>query len=505
MSCPSTDPGRSDRSGLLQELSWLPGLDRRFVADRRHEGYTVVGASFSAPALDEQAAERVARTVRTAALEARSRRGVNEVIPAIAAAASRLAEPDDPFGAAAIEAVRLASGCGVDAAAEILREHARGWTDAALARLIESELGDASYLDGPVHVGPLGRRRRAVGPPLIHLVLAGNVPGIGVTAAIRCLLVRSGVLCKLPSGEPWLVGLFARALHEVDADLASSLAATWWPSGEPAAGSRPLDGAAEPAADVWVKHSSKVIVYGGEAAVRAYRARVPASTPLEVYGPRLGIVLLGPAASRDELDGLARDTFAYDQAGCVSPRLVYLLGDSSPGGSDASVGDLLTRLAAALSKQADAHAPGRLTDAEAVAIREARSRLQFDPDGGEVRGPDDLSWTILYRPRIGTYSEALPRVLWTYGAGGVEELGALRSVLEGRVQAMGVAGLGPAVESRVEELAVELGVSRVTRPGEMAWPPPDWRHDGRMQLVPLVRWTDFELGPIERIESERGR
>jgi hypothetical protein len=26
----------------------------------------------------------------------------------------------------------------------------------------------------------------------------------------------------------------------------------------------------------------------------------------------------------------------------------------------------------------------------------------------------------------------------------------------------------------------------------MAWPPADWRHDGRMQLMPLLRWTDFE-------------
>ena len=472
----------------MTDPAWLPGLDEHFVAHRRHEGHTVVGAPFLTPALDDRAADRVARTVRKAALAARTGRSTAEVIQAVATAAARLAEPDDTYGRAAIEAVRRASGCGANEAADVLRQQARGWTAAALARLIDSELGDAGYLDGAVQVGPLGRRRRAVGPPVIHLVLAGNVPGIAVTAVIRCLLVRSGVLCKLPSGEPWLVGLFARALHDVDAELARSLAATWWPTPDPAAAA-------------WTKHSGKVIVYGGEAAVRAYRTSVPPSTPLEVYGPRLGIVLLGSTVTDAELSGLARDTFAYDQAGCVSPRLVYVLGDSTDGDVEPWTQDLLDRLAVALSDQASTSGPVRLTDREAVAIREARSRLQFDPDEGEVRGPDDLSWTVLYRPRPGTYSEALPRVLWTYAAEGVEELGSLRSVLEGRVQAMAIAGLEPAVESRAEELAVELGVSRVTRPGEMAWPPPDWRHDGRMQLLPLVRWTDFELDPTERIES----
>ena len=476
----------------MTDPAWLPGLEEHFVPDRRHVGQTVVGASFATPVLDDRAADRVARTVRTAALSARTGRSTAEVIQAVATAAGRLAEPDDPYGRAAIEAVRRASGCGANEAADVLGQQARGWTAAALARLIDVELGDAGYLDGAVRVGPLGRRRRAVGPPVIHLVLAGNVPGIAVTAVIRCLLVRSGVLCKLPSGEPWLVGLFAHALHDVDAALARSLAATWWPT-------------PGPAADVWTKQSGKVIVYGGEAAVRAYRASVPPSTPLEVYGPRLGIVLLGSTVTDAELSGLARDTFAYDQAGCVSPRLVYVLGASSDGGSGAWARELLDRLAAALSAEASGSAPGRLTDGEAVAIREARSRLQFDREAGGVRGPDDLSWTILYRPRTGTYSEALPRVLWTYAADGVEELGSLRSVLEGRVQAMGIAGLEPAVECRAEELAVELGVSRVTRPGGMAWPPPDWRHDGRMQLLPLLRWTDFELDPTERTESERGR
>ncbi len=480
---------------LRDDPAWLPGFERTMDPERRFAGRTVAGASFHAPALEEAQYARVAEHVRAKALEVRASHRVADVVAAVAAAAGRLADPDDAFGEAAVDAVGRASGCSVPAARELLREHARGWTTTALTELLEEELGDPGFLDGPrPDDARPGRRRRAVGPPLIHLVLAGNVPGVAVTAVIRCLLVRSGVLCKLPSSEPWLVGLFARALHEEAPALGATVAATWWPTSSRA--DVPDGVHAADAAAAWTNRSGKVVVYGGDEAIRATRVRTPPSTHIVEYGPRIGVALLGSGATDRELEGLARDTFAYGQAGCVSPRLVYMLSEDEPlppgTGSQQRIARLLDRLAIALSDQAMAASALRLTDEEAVAIREARSALQFDAEAGEVRGPTGLEWTLLYRRKTDTYSEPLPRVLWAYGLAGVEELGELRRVLEGRIQALGIAGLPPATERRAEELAVELGVSRVTRPGEMAWPPPDWRHDGRMQLLPLVRWTDFE-------------
>lgn len=476
-------------SGATSEPAWLPGLDGSAGLDgseKRHAGATAAGATFTAPILDRVEATRVAEQVRAAALAARASHETADVVDAVATAAARLADPGDPIGKVACTAVQRASGCQGAAAEELLREHAKGWTKGALTDLIVDELGDAAILDkAQPDEGLAGRLRRAVGPPLAHLVLAGNVPGVAVTAVIRCLLVRSGVLCKLPSSEPWLVGLFARALHEEDPALAATLAATWWPTSD----------IPHSAAEVWTKRAGKVIIYGGDEAVLALRAMTPPSTPLVEYGPRIGIVLLGPGTTDAQLAGLAADTFAYEQAGCVSPRLVYLLsehGSGEPAAASEKSRALIERLGSALSTRAAGDGRAPLTEAEAVAIRVARSALQFGAEEGEVRGPAELAWTMLYRRGAGTYSEPLPRVLWVYDLGGIEELGALRGVLEGRIQAMGLAGLEARVERHAEELAVELGVSRVTRPGRMAWPPPDWRHDGRMQLLPLVRWTDFE-------------
>lgn len=458
---------------------WLPGLSADFDPKNRLDGTTGAGATYWVPQLTDAESVTVAEAVRTAAFAARRTHRTADVVVAVARAASRLADPEDSYGRAALDALEAATGCSRASAAELLERNAAGWTAPVMSALIRSEFGELAILDEPrPDPGQAGRRRRAVGPPVVQLVLAGNVPGVAVTAVIRSLVVRSGVLCKLPSSEPWLVGLFARALHEDDPALAATMAATWWPADVPG-----------PVAHEWTKRSGKVIVYGGPDAVRAIRARTPPAIPLVEYGPRVGAVILGPETTESELEGLARDTCAYDQAGCVSPRLVYLLGTRS----EAEVDALLERLGNALSEEVARLAPVDTTDEEAVDIRAARARCQFDAtDDARALGPADLTWTVLFRARATAFSEPLPRVLWVYGIAGLEELDRLRGVLEGRLQALGVAGLSDIDRRRAEELAVELGVSRVTPPGAMAWPPADWRHDGRMQLLPLVRWTDLE-------------
>jgi hypothetical protein len=435
------------------------------------------------PTLSATAAAAVADHVRTAALDARRTHRIADVILAASTAALRLADPGDPLGAATVAALGRSGGWSPQAARQLLDDNARGWTARCLASIVFSELEDPALLDAP-QADPErpGRRRQAVGPPALLLVLAGNVPGIAVTAVIRGLLARSAVLCKVSRDEPDLVGLFARALAEADPALANTIAATWWPAGNPG-----------PAATEWTKRCGKVIVYGGADAVRGIRAGTPPEIPLIEYGPRLGIACLGKTVSDGELAGLAADVCAYDQAGCVSPRLVYLLGDSSDKEPDAASDSTIERLAAALGAESAASPGVSLSDSEAVAIRAARARFQFAGDGvASALGADDLSWTVLYRSAPESYSESLPRTVWAYRVSGPDDLRRLGEVFEGRVQAVGVAGLQPADRQAIEELAVEWRASRVVRVGQMAWPPFDWRHDGRMQLMPLLNWTEFE-------------
>lgn len=468
----------------------LPGAGDLSGTTRR-EGTTGAGSGFRAPELDDGTARDVADEVRRAALEAREALGIRDVVRHASRAARRLADPDHDAGRTAIELVRHELGWPAGLAEETISGMGEIWSEAALWGVLEDELGDPTLLDGygpPAELGTLTRRRRAVGPPLLLVVHAGNVPGVAITAAIRGLLARSGVLSKTPEEEPGLLPHFARTLAAESPLLGRSLAATWWAG--PAGSSEGRE---------WVKQASKVVVYGGYSAIEAMRGRVPAGTDLVAYGPRIGIGVVLP----DAVDGsgsapraLARDVLAYEQRGCLSPRLVYVLGDD-PG----PFGEALADALAVESERRPRPDPGL---ADAVTHRALRAEAEFRRHAGEEAGApraltseSDVAWTVLMggsdrRP----VSEGASRVVRVHSVEGVGALGRILAPLEGRIQAIGYAG-GEGL-TRVADLAALLGVSRVAPFGTMAWPPADWRHDGRHQLLPLLRWTDWEEAGGER-------
>jgi hypothetical protein len=461
----------------MLEAWHLPGLNDAPAAWL--EGHTRAGAAFRAPDLSAVEAAAVAVTVREAALEARAARDTEQVIDAVSAAAMELVG-DGPHGIAARELLKAELGWDERLARETLGGMARAWTVEALTGIVEQELGGPEVLDGFVadpHWHGAGRRgRRAIGPSLVLQVLAGNVPGVAITAALRTLVVRSGVLCKLPEEEPGILPLFARVLAGVDPLLGRCVAATWWP------------GASFPAAwREWAKRAGTAVVYGGETTVEAVRSSVPAGTKLVAYGPKTGVAVVLLDTARGAARGLAHDVCAYDQQGCVSPRLVFVVGDT--------VDAFVDELADALDERTRKHPPPEPTPTDAVSIRAARAAFEFAgyEDGrSAVKSPGEaLAWTILVSQRPDVRSEPLPRTVWVHP---VPDLHALEDVLrplDGRIQTLGYSGTEGLQE--LAHLATGLAVSRVAPFGSVAWPPPDWRHEGRHQLLPLVNWTDFEI------------
>jgi len=444
-------------------------------------GRTRAGTAFRSPALSAPDAAGIADAVRHAALEARATRSTEQVIEAVATAGGKLAG-EGPEGMAGLELLRVELGWDDGLARTTLEGMARNWTATALRNLVNRELGGAAVLDGfaadDSWTGPGLRRRRAAGPPVLLQVLAGNVPGVAVTATIRALVARSGVLCKLPEGEPGLLPLFARLLDSVDPALGGCIAATWWP------------GASFPAAwREWAKWAGKAVVYGGDSTIEAVRAGLPAHTELVAYGPRTGVAVILPDAGTGSAELLARDVCDYDQQGCVSPRLVYVVGSAAA--------PFARRLAGALDDLTRDRPPPSPTESEAVGIREVRAAYEFGGYAGGASGVeapgDSLVWTVLHAEAPAARTDALPRVVSVHSVGDLDELAGVLLPIAGRIQALGYHGSAQA--ERLAELGVHLGVSRVAPVGSIAWPPPDWRHEGRHQLLPLLNWTDFETAP----------
>jgi hypothetical protein len=489
-------PGAGDEAE--EAPAWhLPGL-RASPREEWHAGETPTGRGFRAPSLTRADADRIAESVQSSALRARRERSVDDVARAAGEAALALADPTTAEGRRARALLGEELGWPEPMAAETLERMARGWSPTALRRLLRRELGDAALLDRFVpdedgfdsperasgaarrEEGALRRSRTAAGPPLLLQVQSGNLPGVGIAGILRGLLVRSGMLVKTSRGKPGLAAEFARSLARRDPLLGRSLAVTWWPGGE-----RP------PAARSWTKRAGKVIVYGGDEAVTGVRSMLPPGADLVAYGPKVGVVVVleDAAGAPGVAEALARDVCAYEQRGCVSPRLAFTVGEERREA-------LAEELAGALGSIVKDTGRARIAPAEASAIRGLRSEVELGAHGQDARvmGPvDDVGWTVITgsRPRIET--RALPRVVRVYSAPDLKAWGRLLQPLRGRIQAVGYAG-----ESGRAQLAREaalLGACRVAPVGRIAWPPVDWLHDGRRQLLPLLRWTELEEPP----------
>lgn len=498
--------GRPTMTGRGARPFHLPGLDDPGGLPLRR-GRTAAGWTFAVPRLGADHAASVAATVRSAAMRARRERSTAGVVEAASRAAGRLVDPGDEVGRRARELLARELGWPGELVAETLEGMGRVWSERALLEVLEVEVGGASALDGfgdgePVPSasaaavpGGIGRRRRAAsGPPLQVVIAAANVPGVAVTAAIRGLVARSGLLLKAPEAEPGLLPLFGRVLAEEDPLLGACLAATWWPGGSDAAEER-----------AWTSRAGLVVVYGGADAVRHVRRAAAPHADLLAYGPRIGVgvVLPDAAGGGGPWPGrLARDVCAYEQQGCVSPRVVYVLGEEPSPFAEA--------LASALEEEVRRLPRPSPTEEEAVALRSLRAEAEFreyaaegrdagrgpapagGPGGAALSGGDAAGWTVLVEGSAPPRSEGLPRLVRVHPAAGVGRLEELLRPVEGRLQAVGYAGARGA--ESVARLASRLGAARVAPFGTVAWPPADWRHDGRHQILPLLRWTDWE-GP----------
>lgn len=418
----------------------------------------------------------------------------------------RFLDSNDVLRREALELLPGTSGLSAEMAVAVLDGMAADWTEARLSALLGAELGDAAVLDGFVDRGgmngapPRGRRVMAVGPALCVQIVAGSVPGVGVSALLRSLLVKGPTLLKPGRGDAVLPVLFARGLGEADRALAAALAVVYWPGGE-----RDLEDAALARADV-------VTVYGSDATVRDLRARAPVTARFVAYHHRVSVGVVGSDAltvtgADASAADVARALALFDQRGCVSPQLIYV-----EEGGQRSPEEFAEALARALAEIEAALPTGPLGPAESSSLHQTRgtAELLAASAGGRVIHGDAASWTVLLEPRhgasapsepTGTPEAAPPYAAYPATAAGrvarvrplasVEALPRLLAPLSGHLQTVGVAGLGDRLEGVARSLAT-VGASRVVPFAAVPFPPPWWHHDGGGPLTDLVRWIDLE-------------
>lgn len=413
---------------------------------------------------------------------------VSRVIRAIDAAAQCLSDPAESERTAVLRSLTAITGMSAAMAGHVLDRIAADWRASALEQLLRDELGGPAAIESFVHQPGGSRRARVVAPPLGLHVFSGNVPGIGVTSIVRALLVRSAVLAKTAAGEPALTPAFARLLARADPEVGSCVAVTYWRGGE-----RHLEDAA-------LARANLLVHYGGAGSIAALRARAPAHVRVVEHGPRISFALIdatGAAPIDRAPTDLAAAVALFDQQGCVSPQLAWVIGDADAASHLArATADALERIQHDLPR-------GRIDAAEAVAIRELRTRAEFAGIAGrrtQVWGPADLLYSVILSDETSFEGTCLNRTLLVKHVPDLETLLEVITPYSAALQTVGVAGFA---SDTIEQLAARLGeagVSRVAPIADMPWPPPAWHHDGRGPLRELISWIDLE-GEIFRAEN----
>jgi len=407
-------------------------------------------------------------------------RSAHDVIAALGAAGERFLDPQDAVRREALAGLPAASGLSEAMCTAVLDGMAADWTTARLEALVAAELGGPAALDGFVAHGP--RRAMAVGPALSVQIVAGGVPGVGVTALLRSLVVKSPTLVRPGRGDTLLPTLYARALAAIDAALAESLAVATWPSAS----------AAHTAAAL--ARAEVAVVYGSDETVREVRAVTPATTRLVEYHHRVSIGVVGrDALGPSQFEATARDVATavaqYDQRGCVSPQIVFV----EEGGA-ASPAEFAESLARALTELATTLPSGPLDTSAASTLQQARATAELATAAsgrGFVRHGRAAPWTVVLQRGAQTATPTAGRFARVCPVADANDVAALVAHVGPHLQTVGVAGLGARTEAVARALG-HVGASRLAPFASVAYPPAWWHHDGRGPLLELVRWVDLE-------------
>lgn len=433
----------------------------------------------SVPVLTAPQMQALACRVRKAAAIHLRPMPVAEIIDAVDRAMARLLDRNDTYRQQAEAWLPVVSGYDADMVRLGLTGFFKTFRAAQLKRFVAEDFANPAVLDG-FQPAAKGGAVRAFGPDLLVHSWAGNVPALSLWSLVCGLLVKAPAIGKLASAEPLFAGWFARLLAEVHPPLADCLAVVWW------------RGAGGEEADALYAQADTVLAYGGNQTLDALRRRLPVTTRFLPHGHKLGFGLIG-AQALDTLKapGMARlaawDVMRYDQQGCYSPHVFYV-----QRGAPVSPRAFADYLAAELANLQRRFARRELDLEEGAALARWQQNMEWGGEAHQLLGPVDAPWSVAYSESL---QPLAPTALYrTIAVVAVDRLDAVLPVVAAQRDYLQTAGIaaGPEELYRLAGLLGAAGVTRISAIGSMSMPEAGWHHDGRFNLLDLVRMTEIE-------------
>jgi hypothetical protein len=261
-------------------------------------------------------------------------------------------------------------------------------------------------------------------PKLSCFIFAGLIPTPMLFDIFMGLLLKSSVIAKSPSREPFFPILLAKSIHAVDPRLASCIATFWWPGGE------------------WeiektiFKEADLIHIYGNNETIKKIKSQMPLGKPFLPFGHKASFSLIGKNEHlRGKAKTLARrvayDVSLYDQQGCVSPHVIYLeKGTFQPG-------EWAKELALAMEKISIKFPPAQISLGEASKIHQIRGQYHFSKKAFCLSSHPKPDWTVIYEESSEFLPSCLNRVVFVKPLNKINLLLKILGKWKGSFQAMG--------------------------------------------------------------------
>jgi len=406
---------------------------------------------------------------------------VSEIIQAIGNVSNRFMDQNDSLRKEALEIMVPTAGISSEMAEVVLAGMAKNWTAKRLTDLLNREFAKPEILDGFQRLDS-GRKQMAYGLDVNFTLGSGTVPGVGVTAMIRGLLMKSSVLLKPGLGDVALPVLFARALGEEHKVFRGCLGVVYW------------DGMKDRMDSQMLEKVGVVVAYGSDETINAIRSRVPVTANFVAYRHRLGVGLvtreaLSHESATDTARSVATSISTFDQKGCVSPQVVYV-----ERGGKVTPEEWVELLGTAMEKVEDNLPSGLATTEEAIGTQQLHAATELSQGRGSgalmLKGRSG-SWTVVFDPELALKWSNCRRVVYVKPISDLDKTRKILSRSASYLQTVAVEG----TENRKEAIASflsQIGVTRVTSFKQAPWPEPWWHQDGNSVFQGLYKLIDLE-------------
>lgn len=316
------------------------------------------------------------------------------------------------------------------------------------------------------------------------VLAGGTVPMPTILSVLLPLILGSPVLLRETSHDPATARLLKRSLQARDESLARSFETVSFPTNDIAFDS--------------LLEAPCIVATGSDQTIAFLSSRIRPSQRFVAYGQRFSIAVVGPDLdSHDEsirpvAEGLALDVARWDQTGCLSPVVVYVVG-----GEPAIANTLARAIAKALEELSDRMPRGEVPMSVATIHAHERAEARMRRDSDTAMSFEGKDYTVLLEADARPRPAPLYRFLRVMPVRSIDELEQALKPFAGQLSNVATAGFATRALTELRQRVGRFGASRFTLPGQLQTPPIDWPHDGMPLLTPMARFIGADASPVD--------